>query len=105
MTGAWCGETLRLVVSGFPLCEVLSLLEGIVVLLLLDGISDGLEGRLGRRHGRIREVGVERTSRRDSGSDSKVTGAESGSAQYHSRQTQHACAAWPCRGPEVEPVC
>lgn len=43
---------LRLVVFRFPLCEVPSLLKGIIVFLLLDGICDGLQSRLGRRHGR-----------------------------------------------------
>lgn len=37
---------LRLVVSRLPLREVASLLEGIVVLVLLDSISDSLQGRL-----------------------------------------------------------
>lgn len=38
--------TLRLVVSGLPLRKVASLLERIVVLVLLDSISDSLQGRL-----------------------------------------------------------
>lgn len=54
----WCGLALRLVVFGFSLCEVLGLLESIVVLLLLDSISDGLQCRLRRRHDRGCEVNV-----------------------------------------------
>lgn len=69
MAGAWCRENLRLVISRLSLGEVPSLLKGIVVLLLLDGISDSLQGRLGRRHGRGCEEGVGWTSRSDSGSE------------------------------------
>lgn len=65
----WCGMALRLVVSRLPLCEVAGLLKGIVVLLLLDSISDGLQGRLGRRHGRRCEEDVGWASRSDNGSE------------------------------------
>jgi hypothetical protein len=51
-------------------------LKGIFVLLLLDGIRDGLQGRLGRRHGRRCEEGVGWTSRSDGGSDSEAAAAE-----------------------------
>lgn len=69
MAGIGCGVALRLVVFRLPLCKIPSLLEGIVVLLLLDGISDGLQGRLGRRHGRRCEEGAGLTSRSDSASE------------------------------------
>lgn len=42
MAGVGRGMALRLVVFRLPLCKVPGLLEGIVILLLLDGISDGL---------------------------------------------------------------
>lgn len=64
----WRGMGLRLVVSRLPLCEISGLLKGIVVLLLLDSIGDGLQSRLGRRHGRRCEEGVGWTSRSDNGS-------------------------------------
>lgn len=77
----WC-VTLRLVVLRLPLREVASLLERIVVLVLLDSISDSLQGRLRRRHDWGFVEGVGSTSRSDGGgSDSQVAlaGAESGS--------------------------
>lgn len=69
MAGALCRENLRLVIPRLFLGEIPSLLKGIVVLLLLDGISDSLQGRLGRRHGRGFEEGVWWTSRSDSGNE------------------------------------
>lgn len=68
VAGIGCGVALRLVVPRLPLCKIPSLLEGIVVLVLFYGISDGLQGRLGGRHGRRCE-GVGLTSRSDSGSE------------------------------------
>lgn len=69
MAGIGYGVALRLVVFRLSLCKIPSLLESIVVLLLLDGISDGLQGRLGRRHGRRCEEGAGLMSRSDSGSE------------------------------------
>lgn len=69
IAGGWCRENLRLVISRLSLGEITSLLKGIVVLLLLDGIGDSLQGRLGRRHGRGCEEGVGWTYRSDSGSE------------------------------------
>lgn len=69
MAGALNREDLRLVISRLSLSEIPSLLKGIVVLLLLDGISDSLQGGLGGRHGRGFEDGVWWTSRSDSGNE------------------------------------
>lgn len=83
---------LRLIVFRLLLCEVSSLLKGIVVLLLLDGIRNGFQGRFGRRHDRRCEEYVGWTSRNDGGCDSEV--AEAGSqlrSDFIPSRSKHAC--------------